>query len=138
MRKELGLDGRWPGDSFMASPGCRPDRGESVYQKGAEENTGLFPVPAWLVAWCHGAGRTLVPVPYGVARGSPVLLHIFVVVDPTTLEVRRWSKLMTFTGEPVEYSCGFVVQEDRLLVGFSVMDRSSSLLSVPIDAIQFM
>jgi glycosyltransferase involved in cell wall biosynthesis len=64
--------------------------------------------------------------------------HIFVVVDPTTLEVRRWSKLMTFTGEPVEYSCGFVVQEDRLLVGFSVMDRSSSLLSVPIDAIQFM
>jgi len=63
--------------------------------------------------------------------------HVFVVLHPNTMEVIRWSRMYTFTGEPVEYSCGFEVEGSQLLIGFSVMDCSTSVVSVPIDAISF-
>jgi hypothetical protein len=64
--------------------------------------------------------------------------HIFVVIDSETCAVKRTSKLFTFgKDQPVEYSCGFVVDGSNLLVGFSQGDCSSHILHIPLSQIPF-
>ena len=51
--------------------------------------------------------------------------HIVVVLDSTTLQLKRYSPFFTFEKEKVEYTLGFTYQEedDTFLIGYSVMDR---------------
>lgn len=63
--------------------------------------------------------------------------HIFVILDKESLVVKKTSKLFTFGGQPVEYSCGFVVNNDHLLIGFSQGDSSSNIANIPLSEIPF-
>ena len=58
--------------------------------------------------------------------------HVFVVLDATSPELRfkRHSAFFTFEGGGVEYTLGFVVLGDDLLVGYSVMDRETKFVRV--------
>jgi glycosyltransferase involved in cell wall biosynthesis len=57
--------------------------------------------------------------------------HLFVVLDSTTFQVKRYSPLFTFEKSPVEYTLGFVYFEDskRFLIGYSIMDRETKYLT---------
>ena len=59
--------------------------------------------------------------------------HIFVVLDATTYQVRRYSPFFTFEKEKVEYTLGFVhVKEtDEFLIGYSLMDKRTEYMMVP-------
>ena len=63
--------------------------------------------------------------------------HLFVILDPVTKAYKRHSMLFTFTGANVEYSGGFIYNADThsLTIGYSVMDRSTNFIEVPLDAI---
>jgi len=58
--------------------------------------------------------------------------HILVALDPTTYEVLRYSRLFSFEGEKVEYTLGFIFEEasDRLIIGYSTMDRNTKFMVV--------
>lgn len=64
--------------------------------------------------------------------------HIFVALDPKTYEIRRYSRLFSFDGEKVEYTLGFVYEEatDRLVIGYSTMDRTTKFMAVSRDIIE--
>lgn len=59
--------------------------------------------------------------------------HILVVLDATTYELKRYSKLFTFEGEKVEYTLGFVYFERKkeFLIGYSVLDRETKYIMIP-------
>jgi glycosyltransferase involved in cell wall biosynthesis len=56
--------------------------------------------------------------------------HMMVAIDCETFQVRRHSPFLTFEKTSVEYSLGFVVQDDNLLIGYSVMDRETKIITV--------
>lgn len=58
--------------------------------------------------------------------------HIFVVLDPTTYAVKRYTRFFTFEKAKVEYSLGFIYREstDDLLIGYSVLDRETKYVVV--------
>ena len=53
--------------------------------------------------------------------------HLFVVLDSTTYEVKKFTPYFTFEKEKVEYSLGFVYFEttNELLIGYSLMDKET-------------
>ena len=51
--------------------------------------------------------------------------HMFVVLDLTTLALKKYTRLFTFAKEKVEYSLGFIFRENELLIGYSIMDRET-------------
>lgn len=53
--------------------------------------------------------------------------HVIVALDPTTYQVKRYTRLFTFEKEKVEYTLGFIYKEkeDEIMVGYSKMDRST-------------
>lgn len=53
--------------------------------------------------------------------------HMFVVLDSTTFEVKKFTPYFTFEKEKVEYTLGFVYYEttNELMIGYSVMDRET-------------
>lgn len=53
--------------------------------------------------------------------------HCMVVLDATTLAVKRHSTLFKFEGEKIEYALGLVVESDRLLITYSKWDAESVL-----------
>jgi glycosyltransferase involved in cell wall biosynthesis len=63
--------------------------------------------------------------------------HLFVVLDSATWKYKRHSPLFTFTGEKVEYTLGMVYRPNLLAldIGFSVMDRTTQFMQVPLSAI---
>ena len=56
--------------------------------------------------------------------------HMMVVLDPITYNIIRYTPLFTLTGKPVEYSLGFVVIDDNILIGYSTMDDNTNFISV--------
>ena len=57
--------------------------------------------------------------------------HMFVVLDPVTCEVKRYSKYFTFEGAKVEYTLGFGVDNwSRFIIGYSVMDSTTKYMAV--------
>jgi glycosyltransferase involved in cell wall biosynthesis len=58
--------------------------------------------------------------------------HTVVVLDSTTLQVKRYTPFFTFEGEKVEYTLGFTYQEedDTFLIGYSVMDRRNDYMVI--------
>lgn len=63
--------------------------------------------------------------------------HIIVVLDSTTLIVKRHSILFKFSGDPIEYSLGLVVEDDRVLISFSRMDSTSAIIVVPRSVVEY-
>jgi glycosyltransferase involved in cell wall biosynthesis len=59
--------------------------------------------------------------------------HVFVVLDATTYQPKKYTPMFTFEGEKVEYTLGFIYRkvEDQLFIGYSKMDRSTHYMSVP-------
>lgn len=51
--------------------------------------------------------------------------HLFVVLDGVTLAYKKHSLLFTFTGAPIEYALGLVIEPSRILISYSVHDASS-------------
>lgn len=66
--------------------------------------------------------------------------HIFVVLDSTTYEVKRYSTLFTFEKEKVEYTLGFIYLEDseEFLIGYSLMDKRTEYISVTKSVVENM
>jgi glycosyltransferase involved in cell wall biosynthesis len=57
--------------------------------------------------------------------------HLVVVLDKETKAVKKYTPLFTFVGEKVEYTLGMVVVGERLVIGFSVMDKEVRWIAVP-------
>ena len=59
--------------------------------------------------------------------------HLVVVLDRTTLALKRYTTLWTFEGSKVEFTLGFVYQEetDTFLIGYSVMDCKTDYMVIP-------
>ena len=53
--------------------------------------------------------------------------HLFVVLDPITYRVKRYSQYFTFEGATVEYTLGF---SSDFVIGYSVMDRETKFIRV--------
>ena len=54
--------------------------------------------------------------------------HLVVVLDTATAKYKRHSVLFRFENEtPIEYSLGLIVEDDRIIFGYSKMDRSTTL-----------
>lgn len=53
--------------------------------------------------------------------------HIFVVLDSTTYEVKKFTKYFSFEKEKVEYSLGFVYHEktNKIMIGYSLLDKET-------------
>ena len=66
--------------------------------------------------------------------------HVFVVLDSTTYQVKRYSPLFTFEKEKVEYTLGFVYlkETDDFLIGYSLMDKRTEYISVPKSVVENM
>jgi hypothetical protein len=57
--------------------------------------------------------------------------HAIVVIDAATFKYKRNSILFKFHGDCIEYALGLVVEPQRVLMSFSRMDRTSSVLELP-------
>ena len=58
--------------------------------------------------------------------------HMIVTIHPKTHNILRYTPLFTFEGKSIEYALGFVYEKesDSLLIGYSVMDRTTQFLKV--------
>jgi len=58
--------------------------------------------------------------------------HIMIVLDGTTLALKKYTTLWTFNKEKVEYTLGMVFfpEYQRFLIGYSVMDRETKYMMV--------
>jgi glycosyltransferase involved in cell wall biosynthesis len=54
--------------------------------------------------------------------------HMIVVLEPETYKVLRYTKLFTFEGSPVEYCLGFIILENIVYFGYSIMDRETKYM----------
>jgi hypothetical protein len=57
--------------------------------------------------------------------------HLMVILDKTTLKLKRTSKMFTFEREKVEYCLGMDVMGEEVRFGISTMDRTTKYMSVP-------
>ena len=63
--------------------------------------------------------------------------HLIVVLDRETLRFKRHSTLFKFEGDCIEYALGLIVEQERILISYSQMDRTSAILEIPSTAIEF-
>jgi glycosyltransferase involved in cell wall biosynthesis len=59
--------------------------------------------------------------------------HIIIVLDSTTLKMKKYTPFFKFESEPVEYTLGFIELSNDLLIGYSVLDRETKYMLVPKD-----
>lgn len=66
--------------------------------------------------------------------------HIFVVLDATTYEVKKYTPYFTFEKEKVEYTLGFVYFEmtDEIMIGYSLMDCKTKYMMLDKSVIDSM
>jgi tetratricopeptide (TPR) repeat protein len=66
--------------------------------------------------------------------------HLFVVLDSTTLALKKYSPLFTFEKQKVEYSLGFIYypETNRFLIGYSKMDKITDYLLMSKGAVDNM
>jgi tetratricopeptide (TPR) repeat protein len=64
--------------------------------------------------------------------------HIFVVIDAKTYELKKYSSLFTFEKSPVEYTLGFIFQENNFIIGYSILDSSTKYITITKNAIDKM
>lgn len=51
--------------------------------------------------------------------------HCFVILDLNTFEVRRYSPYFKFANNRVEYTCGFQVEGEKIIIPYSVYDNET-------------
>ena len=58
--------------------------------------------------------------------------HVIVVIDDTSFELKRFTKMFTFENEKVEYTLGFeyLHEKQRFIIGYSIMDNCSKYMLV--------
>jgi tetratricopeptide (TPR) repeat protein len=58
--------------------------------------------------------------------------HCFIVLDSTSYQVKKYSRIFSFENNPVEYSLGFVHLEDsdEFIIGYSIMDRETKYITL--------
>ena len=72
-----------------------------------------------------------------VSYESPrVYYHMLVVLDAASFALRRHSVLFKFTDEPIEYSCGLLVEQERICIGYSTWDRTTQISVIPRHVIE--
>ncbi len=64
--------------------------------------------------------------------------HCLIALDKYTYKVNRYTPFFTFEKEKVEYTLGFVRKDDHLLIGYSVMDKTTKFRNIKLDTIQQM
>ena len=66
--------------------------------------------------------------------------HVFVTLDATTYQPKKYTPLFTFDGEKVEYTLGFVYrqEENQFWIGYSKMDKSTHYMAVSKTEIESM
>jgi hypothetical protein len=65
---------------------------------------------------------------------------MIVTIHPVTNNILRYTPMFTFEGKSIEYALGFVYlkESDTLLIGYSVMDRTTQFLKVRREHIEGM
>jgi len=61
--------------------------------------------------------------------------HCFVVLNCTTFEIVRYSRLWTFEKQPFEYCLSFIHNDNSIIIGYSIMDSSTKYMEVGMDYI---
>lgn len=57
--------------------------------------------------------------------------HLFVVLDKNTFNLKKYTRLFTFTKEKVEYTLGFVhLKNDNFLIGYSTLDKTTNFMEI--------
>jgi tetratricopeptide (TPR) repeat protein len=58
--------------------------------------------------------------------------HVIVVIDDTSFELKRFTKMFTFENEKVEYTLGFeyLHEKQQFMIGYSSMDRNTKYILV--------
>ena len=58
--------------------------------------------------------------------------HVFVLLEPTTYAVKKYSIPFTFEKSKIEYTLGFVYleQQQQFLIGYSTNDSSSKYVAI--------
>lgn len=66
--------------------------------------------------------------------------HMWIALDKKDYSLKRYSSFFTFEGEKVEYSLGvaFVEKENKIIIGYSVMDRECKFVEYELDCIDSM
>ena len=62
--------------------------------------------------------------------------HLFVVLDKATSKYKRCSTLFKFEGDCIEYALGLIVEQERILISYSQMDRTSNVLEIPRSVVE--
>lgn len=62
--------------------------------------------------------------------------HIMIVLDKTTFTVKKYTPILKFGEEPVEYTLGFIEMGTDLLIGYSILDKETKYIMVPKDWFQ--
>jgi glycosyltransferase involved in cell wall biosynthesis len=57
--------------------------------------------------------------------------HILVILNASDMSYKKHSIPFKFSGEPIEYCLGLVVDSDKLLMSYSSMDKTSRILELP-------
>lgn len=57
--------------------------------------------------------------------------NILVVLNASDLSYKKHSIPFKFSGEPIEYCLGLVIESSRFIMSFSSMDRTSRVLEIP-------
>jgi len=54
-----------------------------------------------------------------------------VVLDANTYKLKKYTPFFTFTKEKVEYTLGFIYQEnEEFLIGYSVLDKITDFMTI--------
>jgi len=63
--------------------------------------------------------------------------HVIVVIDSTTYELKRFTKMFSFEKEKVEYTLGFeyLKEKGQFMIGYSTMDNCTKYVLVSEDSI---
>jgi hypothetical protein len=57
--------------------------------------------------------------------------NILVVLNASDMSYKKHSIPFKFSGEPIEYCLGLVIESNRFIMSFSSMDKTSRVLEIP-------
>lgn len=61
--------------------------------------------------------------------------HCIVIIDKDTFQLIKYSRPFQFEGENIEYTLGFVIDNDRFIVSYSLWDNQSKIVTYPMNYI---
>ena len=64
-------------------------------------------------------------------------MHLIVVLDGVNLSIKRLSHPFKFEGQPIEYCLGLIVNDNDIVMTYSINDSSSNILIVQKSDLKF-